>query len=104
MTRDGCPLCGVPHAACGQPSTTQPVDILAARETSVATQRYRVTVSGRPTVLKLSAEDAKAYPGAELVDTGGDTEQADATTDAPEAKARTTARNKARQPAANKQD
>lgn len=34
----------------------------------MATQRYRVTVRGVRTVLRLSAEDARLYPGAELVD------------------------------------
>lgn len=64
-----CPLCGVQHAACGPATaTTTPVDVLAMKESTVATQKYRVTVNGHRTTLKLSAEDAKNYPDAELLD------------------------------------
>lgn len=65
-------------------------------------RRYRVTVNGTDTVLKLTAEDAKRYEGAELVDAtatdtdvsadSGDTEEKAAK---PENKART-AQNKGR--------
>jgi hypothetical protein len=68
MTGDGCPLCGANHAACGQPSTARPVDILAIKESTVANQKYRVTVNGRSTVMKLSYDDAENYPDAELLD------------------------------------
>jgi hypothetical protein len=62
----------------------------------VATQRYRVTVRGVRTVLRLSAEDARLYPGAELVD-GAPAEEV-----GPAAKRRAAARNKARTAQINK--
>lgn len=93
-TVGGCPLCGANHATCGPPSTATPVDILAAKESTVATQKYRVTVNNHQTTLKLSAEDAKAYPGAELVDESSDRSEAPA-------KSRR-APNKARGPQADK--
>lgn len=67
-TSAACPLCGAQHAVCGRAADTTPVDVLARKGTTVATQKYRVTVNGHQTTMKLSAEDAKAYPDARPVD------------------------------------
>lgn len=98
----GCPLCGAKHAACGQPSTSTPVDAFIRREPGVGpVRKYKVTVNGSETVLKLNDEDAKAYPDAQLVDEPASQVAGDEDT-AAEAKSRT-AGNKARG-AANKAD
>ena len=73
-----CPLCGANHATCGQASTAQPVDILTTRESTVGTQKYRVTVNGHKTVMKLSEEDAKAYQDAQPIDAPAPAEEAPA--------------------------
>lgn len=92
-----CPLCGVEHTACGQATAGAPVDIpIGKGAATVATSRYNVMINGQRRVLKLSAEDAKRYEGAELVTD----DQADTDTEAP-TKGRRAASNKART-AANK--
>lgn len=64
-----CPLCGVAHAACGRATPVTPVDIPIRKEPGVGpVRKYKVTQNGFKTVMKLNDEDAKAYPGAELVD------------------------------------
>lgn len=67
-TAGGCPLCGANHATCGQPSASQPVDILKERAVGNYVQKYRVTVNGHETTMKLSAEDVENYPDAVLLD------------------------------------
>lgn len=105
-TAGGCPLCGAHHAICGPPSAATPVDLAAAKESTVATEKYRVTVNGHQTTMKLSADDAKAYPDAVPVDEPHEPDPAPVPvlpdeSEPDDAKARTAA-NKARRPAGNK--
>lgn len=73
-----CPVCGAEHAACGGPTATdahRPVDQLITPEESAVTekrQRYHVTSQNKrnetPTLMLLTAKEAKQYPGARLAD------------------------------------
>jgi hypothetical protein len=64
-----CLLCGAKHAACGQAAPVNPVDIPREEPRTVGElKKYRVTVNGNETVLKLTEADAKRYEDAELVD------------------------------------
>lgn len=47
-------------------------------------KRYKVTVNGNETVMKLTAEDAKNYEGATLVDDNSTAEPDTETVEAPE--------------------
>lgn len=118
-----CKICGEPHKACGGPTTVAPVDLRTAENKGAEVaenKRYNVQVGGRrgavPTVLSLSAEDAKARG---LTDkdlfvaekpkaapkTSGSTPAKAPTKRAPRAsKGRTPAKNKQVAPAANKAD
>jgi hypothetical protein len=64
-----CPLCGTKHAACGQAAPVNPVDIPREEPRIVGELRkYRVTVNGTETVMKLTEKDAERYEDAEAVD------------------------------------
>lgn len=88
-----CPLCGTPHAACGPGSASVPVDLLTTiPKGDPVLKKYRTTVNGHETTLKLSDDAAKAYDG-ELTEVTG--EQPEAEADA-ETKARRAPANKSR--------
>lgn len=100
-----CPVCGAPHATCGRGSAAVPVDLLTTiPKGNPVLKKYRTTVNGVPTTLKLSAEDAKAYPAGSLTEVGGitgETEASEGDGDA-ETKARKPPANKARTATADK--
>lgn len=67
MVRGRCP-CGAEHAACGPPSTSQPVlDQLEVAAVSGPLKLYDVVMHGIPTRMKLNEADAKRY-GATLIE------------------------------------
>jgi hypothetical protein len=70
-----CLLCGAPHATCGRPgSPAVPVDrLITIPKGDPVLKKYRTTVNGMETTLKLSDADAEAYPG-ELTEVSGSAE------------------------------
>jgi len=94
-----CPLCGAPHATCGLGLPAVPVDRLTTiPKGDPVLKRYRTTVNGHATTLKLSAADAKDYPGELTEISEGETSETPeaAEGDEAETKSRRTPANKAR--------
>jgi hypothetical protein len=61
MVRGRCP-CGAEHAACGPPSTSQPVlENLEVAAVGGPLKLYDVVMHGMPTRMKLNEDDAKRY-------------------------------------------
>lgn len=75
----GCPLCGASHATCGPAADVIPVDIPERGDRTVGpVRKYKVNVNGTERTLKLTAEDAKQYPGARPVEDDRDRQTATA--------------------------
>jgi hypothetical protein len=110
QVRGRCP-CGAEHAACGPPSTSVPIDY-PTQEAAVGgpLKKYKVTLHGVETVMKLNEADAELLGGAPLgapeaepeTPTVADGSEQEPAAPGPEGKRRPTAANKARSAASNK--
>lgn len=96
-----CPLCGAPHATCGPGSSAVPVDLLTTiPRGDPVLKKYRTTVNGVATTLKLSAEDVKTWQGDTLTEVTSDPQPVEQPVE--DEKARKPAANKARTASENK--